>query len=258
MNIVDIHKDWSTSRRNVTAEAPLSMRPQKPPRPQSPHKSTTADAGLPVPAPLVTHASSSDNIRGTLISRTPTPKALGQPCHKDPLNFVQPAPTPPHTEITLSLQPASESEYSTTDDEYHVLNKDDIPKLVSEFDQKPDGWPKQASNVRWISEDQKTVLVPSGLVTAPPIGAFPSPQIQHSSFSRFFSRLAKEQKQPPIDVANQMVLSKPQTTVGQTNNQIPELEDKSKPLKSEAKVQTVLGQSGGPVAVLGLGSMFSG
>lgn len=258
MNVVDFHKD--RSRHNATAEAPLSVRPQKPPRPQSPQRMTTAEAGVPVPAPLVAHASSSDDNRGTLIPLSPGPKALGQ-SYRDSLNFVQPAPTPLHTETTHSFQPASESEYGTTDDEYHVLNKDDIPKLVSEFNQKPDGgWPKQASNVRWISEDQIPILATSGLVTAPPIGAFPksSTHIQPSPFARFLSRPAKERKQSPIDVENQAVLSKPQTILGQTNNEISELEDKPKPLKGDAKLRTVIGQFGGPVAGLGLGSMYSG
>jgi hypothetical protein len=226
------------SRHNVTEEVSLSGRPQPPQR------LTTADAGL--PAPLVAHASSSDNIKGALIPRSSDPKALGQTLgqlhHKDsPLNFVQPAPTHLPPGITHSFQPASESESGTTDDEYHVLNKDDIPKVASEFDQKPGGWPKQASNVRWISEDQQPLLVPSGLVTAPPIGAYPksSTQIQPSPFARFLSRPAKERKQPPIE-------------------QIPELEDNPKPLQSEAQVRTVLGQFGGPIAVLGLGSMYSG
>jgi hypothetical protein len=43
------------------------------------------------------------------------------------------------------------------DDEYQVLNKDDIP-TVSEYDrpeQKSGGWPKQMSNVRWISAVKK-------------------------------------------------------------------------------------------------------
>lgn len=238
MNVVDIHEDWS--RHNVTEEASLSGRPQPAQR------STTADAGLPVPAPLVPHASSSDNIKGTLIPRSPEPKALGETLgqlhHKDSsLNFVQPAPTHSPPGITHPFQPTSESESGTTDDEYHVLNKDDIPKAASEFDQKPGGWPKQASNVRWISEDQQPLLVPSGLVAAPPIGAYPksSTQIQPSPFARFLSRPAKERKQPPID-------------------QIPESEDNLKPLQSEAQVRTVLGQFGGPIAVLGLGSMYSG
>jgi len=242
MNIVDIHKD--SSRHNATEEPPLSVRPLQPP-----HKPTTADAGLPVPAPLVAHTSSSDNMRGALIPRSPGPKRpLGMPHHSS-LNFSQLAPTPLHTGIT----PATESEYNTTDDEYHVLNKDDI---VSEFNQKPSGWPKQASNVRWISVDQKPTLVTSGLVTTPPIVASPksSTQIQPSPFARFLSRPTKEPKQLPIDLEPQIVLaSKPQTALKQTKDQIPELEDKTKRLKNDAKLHTVLGQSGGPVAVLGLG-----
>jgi len=249
MNIVDFHKD--SSRHNATEEASLSVRPQ-----QTPHRPTTVDAGLPVPAPLVAHASSSDNMRGALIPRSPGPKTpLGKPHHPS-LNFVQLAPTPLHTGITQSIQPPTESEYSTTDDEYHVLNKDDIPKLVSEFNQKPSGWPKQASNVRWISDDQKPTLVTSGLVTTPPIGASPksSTQIQPSPFARFLSRPAKEPKQSPIDLEPQIVLaSKPQTALKQTKDQIPELEDKTKRLENDAKLHTILGQSGGPVAVLGLG-----
>jgi len=235
MNVVDFYKD--RERHNVTEEASLSGRPQPPQR------STTADAGLPVPAPLVAHASSSDNIKG-FIPRSPGLKGLGetlgQSHHKDSsLNFVQPAPTHLPTGITHSFQPASESESGTTDDEYHVLNKDDIPKVPTDFDQKPGGWPKQASNVRWISEDQQPLLVPSGLVTAPPIGAYPKPSTQPSPFARFLSRPAKERKQP------------------QAIDQIPELEDDPKPLQNEAQVRTVLGQFGGPIAVLGLGSMYS-
>ena len=241
MNVVDIHKDWS--RHNTSG------------RPQPPQRSTPAEA---VPATLVAHASSADNIKRTLIPVSPDPKSLGQ-SHNSTLNFVHPAPTPLPTGITHPFQSASDSEYGTTDDEYHVLNKDDIPKPASEFNQKPGGWPKQASSVRWISEDQQPLLVPSGLVTSPPIGAYPKPstQIQPSPFARFLSRPAKERKQlPSVDAENQMVLSKSQITLGQTNNQIRELEDNPKPIQSEAQLQTVLGQFGGPIAVLGLGSMY--
>ncbi|KIM43317.1 hypothetical protein M413DRAFT_401390 [Hebeloma cylindrosporum] len=230
MNVVDAYKDWS--RRNATEQAPGSVQPRQRP--------TTADAHPPVPAPPVTHASPTDNM---VISGSPGPKTPRQAYPSD-----SSLPTL-NRGIVHPFQPASGSEYGTTDDEYHLLNKDDIPQLPS--NQKPGGWPKQASNVRWISEDERPTLVTSGLASTTPTATSPksSTSSQPSSpFARFLSRPAKERKQSPIDIETQMALvNKSQTTLG-PKNQVAESEDKPK-----RQLRTVLGQSGGPVAILGFG-----
>jgi len=105
------------------------------------------------------------------------------------------------------------------DDEYQMLNKDDIPSVVGESDrsgQKPGGWPKYVSNIRWISGDEK------------------------NEKPNFLSRPAKERQQT-LTEEETLASDKARTT-----------DQESTPINKETKRRMLISQSGGSIAALGL------
>jgi len=236
-----------SSRHNVATQAPLFLQVKKPLRQRTPERPSTAGARLPVSAPLITQANS-ENERGAPPRPTTSLGQTTQYIQSSP-SSVRPLPASsvafPTTGITDFSQPPSELSVTKSsvlptpsdnnnpeshitalehdhDDEYQMLNKDDIPNVDSESDrpgQKPGGWPKYVSNVRWISGDEK------------------------DEKPNFLSRPVKERQQTPTENETQTPLA---------SDKILTTDQESMPIKKGTNRRMLINQSGGSIAVLGL------
>lgn len=246
----DMH--GTTNRMPSTSNGAHHSKPNTLPRP----KPAQYNSVLESPGPTVLSVSSGSSTSGATISS-------------------ETLFTPPVEQLSYFPLGHAEPKSNAGDQEYYKT-----AKTVS--NEKLAGWPKQASNIRWVTPDAShnlTVVTSNNPVLASPPASLSSPPLSSpdsvptpssgNAFKRFLSRGKNKdsdrERRPStshsefsatahshtFDTTSIATSPIKEVSLSEIERQIAELEEEKKKIKKEAKLKALLSQSTNGVAVIG-------